>query len=61
VAEVSRPDEVTYRWPGSPMRLVVELDPRGDEGPLALEFVSARRVPLPAGPHPILGVTLTQR
>jgi len=61
VAEATRHDEVTYRWPGSPMCLVVELDPRGDEGPLALEFVSARRVPLPPGPHPVLGVALTQR
>jgi len=61
VAEATRPDEVTYRWPGSPMRLVVELSSHGDEGPLALEIASARRVSLPAGPHPALGVTLTQR
>ena len=61
VAEASGPDEVTYRWPGSPMRLVVEVSPRGDEGPLALEIASGRRVPLPAGPHPVLGVALTQR
>jgi hypothetical protein len=43
------------------MRLVVELDSRGDDGPLALEFARGRRVPLPAGPHPVLGVALTQR
>ena len=61
VVEASGRDAVTYRWPGSPMRLVVELDPRGDEGPLALEFARGRRVPLPAGPHPVLGVALTQR
>ena len=61
VPETSGPDEVTYRWPGSPMRLVVELSPRGDEGPLALEIASARRLSLPAGPHPALGVSLTQR
>lgn len=61
VAEASGPDEVTYRWPGSPMRLVVDVSPRGDEGPLALEIASARQVPLPAGPHPVLGVTLRQR
>jgi hypothetical protein len=52
---------VTYRWSGSPMRLVVELSPRGDEGPLALEFASPRRLSLPSGPHPVLGVSLTQR
>jgi hypothetical protein len=44
-----------YRWPGSPMRLVVEIDPAAEEGPLAIEYASARRVALPAGPHPILG------
>jgi methylmalonyl-CoA/ethylmalonyl-CoA epimerase len=55
VAEDTGPGEVTYRWPGSPMRLVVELDPRGDEGPLAIEIASARPLALPAGPHPTLG------
>lgn len=61
VAEDTARREVTYRWPGSPMRLVVELDPRGDEGPLALEVASARPLALPAGPHPVLGVTFTRR
>ena len=61
VAEETEDGEVTYRWPGSPMRLVVELDSRGDEGPLALEVASARPLALPAGPHPVLGATFRGR
>ena len=49
--------EVTYRWPGSPMRLVVEVEPRGDEGPLAIELESPRALDLPEGAHPVLGAT----
>ena len=55
VVEETASAEVSYRWPGSPMRLVVELDSRGDEGPLAIEIASARPLALPAGPHPTLG------
>lgn len=61
VAEGSGGDQVTYRWPGSPMRLVVEVSPRGEEGPLAIEIASARPLDLPIGPHPRLGVTFTLR
>jgi methylmalonyl-CoA/ethylmalonyl-CoA epimerase len=46
---------VVYRWPGSAMRIVVEIDPGADEGPLAIEYASRRPVALPAGPHPVLG------
>jgi methylmalonyl-CoA/ethylmalonyl-CoA epimerase len=44
-----------YRWPGSAMRIVVEIDPSADEGPLAIEYTSRRPVALPGGPHPVLG------
>lgn len=54
-AEETGPREVTYRWPGSPMRLIVELEPRGDEGPLAIELESPRALRLPEGAHPVLG------
>ncbi len=47
--------ELIYRWPGSPMRITVELDPDQDEGPIAIELLSARALALPAGPHPVLG------
>jgi methylmalonyl-CoA/ethylmalonyl-CoA epimerase len=61
VVEETASSEVSYRWPGSPMRLVVELDPRGDEGPLALEVATARPLALSAGPHPVLGATFRRR
>jgi methylmalonyl-CoA/ethylmalonyl-CoA epimerase len=61
VAEETEAGEVTYRWPGSPMRLVVELDSRGEEGPLALEVASLRPLALPAGPHPVLGAIFRRR
>ena len=47
--------ELVYRWPDSPMRLIVEVDPARDEGPVAIEFTSDRAVALPDGPHPLLG------
>jgi methylmalonyl-CoA/ethylmalonyl-CoA epimerase len=46
---------VVYRWPGSAMRIVVEIDRGADEGPLAIDYTSARPVALPDGPHPVLG------
>jgi catechol 2,3-dioxygenase-like lactoylglutathione lyase family enzyme len=61
IAEDGRGGEVIYRWPGSPMRLVVEVSPHGDEGPLAIEVASGRSVELPAGSHPQLGVAFTRR
>jgi hypothetical protein len=50
-----RPDTLVFRWPGSFMRLAVEIDPVQNEGPIAIELTSARRLTLPAGPHPLLG------
>ena len=47
--------ELIYRWPGSPMRLAVEIDPARDEGPVAIELASDRAIALPDGPHPALG------
>ena len=61
VADEMASAEVTYRWPGSPMRLVVELDARGDEGPLALEIAAARPLARPAGPAAVLGATFRRR
>jgi len=53
-------DTLVVRWPGSPMRLVVEVDPAGEEGPLAVEVASERALALPAGPHPRLGAVFVQ-
>ena len=51
---------LVFRWPGSFMRLAVEIDPVQNEGPIAIELASPRRLPLPAGPHPVLGAVFTQ-
>jgi hypothetical protein len=45
---------------GSPMRIVVDLDPGADEGPIAVEFTSARAIDLPPAPHPELGTMFRQ-
>ena len=53
-------DELSYRWPGSPMRLAVAIDPSRDEGPLAIEYASERPVALPEGRHPVLGAVFAR-
>ena len=52
--------ELSYRWPGSPMRLTVAIDPSRDEGPLAIEYASERPPDLPEGRHPVLGAVFTR-
>jgi hypothetical protein len=51
---------LVYRWPGSPMRLVVEIEPAADEGPVAIEYASDREIIQPNGPHPVLGARFTR-
>jgi methylmalonyl-CoA/ethylmalonyl-CoA epimerase len=46
---------LVFTWPGSFMRLAVEIDPVQNEGPIAIELASTRRLALPEGPHPVLG------
>ena len=46
---------LVFRWPGSPMRLAVDIDPVQNEDPITIEIRSSRRLGLPAGPHPALG------
>lgn len=53
--------ELLFRWPGSPMRLAVEVEPAGEEGPLRIELASERPLALPAGPHPVLGAVFALR
>lgn len=48
---------LVYRWPGSPMRVTVDVDADADEGPTAVEFASARPRSLPQTPHPLLGTS----
>ena len=49
-----------YRWPGSPMRLVVEIDSAGEEGPIVIEYASSREIMLPDRPHPVLGARFSR-
>ena len=44
-----------YRWPESPMRLAVEIAPEAEEGPVAVEYASARAVALGEGRVSALG------
>ncbi|HZP39556.1 MAG TPA: VOC family protein [Methylomirabilota bacterium] len=52
---------LTFRWPDSPLRLTVEIDEAGVEGPVALEFASDRVVAGLAAASARLGICLTQR
>ena len=35
-------DTLIYRWPDSPLRIAVEIDPEGKEGPIGIEYVGSR-------------------
>lgn len=47
--------DLIYRWPGSPLGVAVEIDPAGEEGPVAIEYASEGPRALPDGRHPVLG------
>lgn len=52
--------ELVFRWPGSPLRLAVEIDPAGPEGVRAIEIAAPHPLALPEGPHPDLGVSFVE-
>jgi methylmalonyl-CoA/ethylmalonyl-CoA epimerase len=52
---------LVYRWPGSFMRITVEIDPVREEGPICVEYASTRPVAMPDGAHPVLGAALRRR
>lgn len=52
--------ELVFRWPDSPMRIAVEIDPAAEEGPLAIEFASEREVTL-SDPADVLGALFARR
>lgn len=54
-------DALVFRWPASPMRIRVVVDPGAEEGPVAIEVASDRALGLPAGPYPGLGAAFAQR
>jgi methylmalonyl-CoA/ethylmalonyl-CoA epimerase len=58
--EPSRAQRLAFRWPGSPMRIEVEVDPVAPEGPRAVELGAERPLALPEGPHPVLGIPFRQ-
>jgi methylmalonyl-CoA/ethylmalonyl-CoA epimerase len=53
-------NDLVFRWPGSFMRVTVEIDPLRGEGPLCIEYSSGRPVPLSDGAHPVLGAVFRQ-
>jgi catechol 2,3-dioxygenase-like lactoylglutathione lyase family enzyme len=52
---------LVYRWPGSFLRITVEIDEGRDEGPLCIEYSSRQPVPLADGRHPMLGAVFARR
>jgi methylmalonyl-CoA/ethylmalonyl-CoA epimerase len=50
--------DLVFRWPDSPLRVAVSIDPAAAEGPRALELSSDRDLPLPEGPHAALGLPI---
>ncbi len=53
--------ETIYRWPGSPMRVAVEIDPSADEGPICVEFASDRPIAFPDGHRALTAVFAERR
>jgi methylmalonyl-CoA/ethylmalonyl-CoA epimerase len=53
--------ELIFRWPDSPLRLAVEIDGAGVEGPIALEVASDRPLAALDEASARLGIRLTQR
>lgn len=51
---------LAFRWPGSPTRIVVEVAPAAEEGPIAIEFASDCAVTLPEAPRRLLGTVFVQ-
>ena len=52
---------LTFRWPGSPMRILVEVDPTAAEGALAVELASEHGLAGLEEAGARLGIRLTQR
>lgn len=52
---------LTFRWSGSPMRILVDVDPTAAEGPLAIELASERGLAGLEEAGARLGIRLAQR
>ena len=55
-----RPNELIFRWPGSPMRVAVTIEPGAANEAEAIEVRADRSLTLPTGPHPELGTRFRQ-
>jgi methylmalonyl-CoA/ethylmalonyl-CoA epimerase len=49
---------LVFHWPGSPMRLAVDIHPTAEEGPIALEIAAERPVPSLDAAGALLGIRL---
>ena len=60
-SESDEDGSLCFRWPDSPIAMRVDLDPQApEEGPRRLEVGSGRKLDLPEGPYPELGVPVVQ-
>lgn len=55
-----RDGALVYRWADSPLRLVVEIDPGGKEGPVCIEYAGTRPA-APAHALRVLGAVFAER
>jgi methylmalonyl-CoA/ethylmalonyl-CoA epimerase len=53
-------DSLLFRFPESPLVVLVDIDASRDEGPLAIELQAARDLELPEGDYPELGTRFVQ-
>ena len=53
-------ETLEFRWPDSPLPLLVDLVPSAAEGPRTLEISADRPLVLPEGPHPLFGLPFVQ-
>jgi methylmalonyl-CoA/ethylmalonyl-CoA epimerase len=53
-------DALIFRWPESPLVVLVDIALDRDEGPLQIELESPRDLGLPDSPHPELGTRFVQ-
>jgi methylmalonyl-CoA/ethylmalonyl-CoA epimerase len=56
--ETQRNGELVFRWPDSPLRICVHLDPEAPEGPLGLELAETADIELGPTPQSVLGTPL---
>lgn len=58
----SREDDLlVYRWPASPLRIAVEIDPTAEEGPTQIDIVSPQPVAPLDTPNTVLGTVFAVR